>query len=373
MTMSKRFAFLLAALMLLPIHAYANEVSTSAKACVVIDALTGRVLLSHNADAPLPMASTTKVMTALLALENGDLSAPVTCSRQAFGVPGTSIYLSQGETLTLEQMLYGLMLSSGNDAAVAIAEHIGGSVDAFCSMMTQRAAQLGCKDTVFLTPHGLPCQGHHTTAHDLAIITREAMKHPFFRQVVSTQRATIPWQGRTYDRVLNNKNRLLSDYPGATGVKTGYTKAAGRCLVFSAERDGLSLIGVVLNCADWFDEAERLLDLAFAQYECVTMAACGDVLATLPVLRGDETSVNAVLAADLRCAVPKNSQPHVVLNLPNALEAPIRCGQPIGDASLMLNGECLLCVPILADRTALRNDLPTRLHRLCQKWLLITQ
>ena len=155
-----RLLCLLAALLLtlIPCCASAQEVGTSAKACIIIDEASGRVLLSHNAEAALPMASTTKVMTALLAIELGDLDAPVTCSRNAFGVPGTSIYLAEGETLTLREMLYGLMLASGNDAATAIAEHIGGTVADFCHMMTARAAELGCTNTAFLTPHGCPAR-----------------------------------------------------------------------------------------------------------------------------------------------------------------------------------------------------------------------
>lgn len=232
-----------AALTLLNGHARAQEeklIETSAKAAVLIEKNTGRVLYRRNEETALPMASTTKVMTALLALEEGQLDDVVTVSRNAFGVPGTSIYLSEGEKLTLRDLLYGLMLASGNDAAVAIAEHIGGSVDAFCRRMTERAAELGCQNTVFLSPNGLPTLGHHTTAYDLALIAREAMDHPEFREIVSTRRASIPWEGRTYSRILNNKNRLLTDYDGATGIKTGYTKAAGRCLVFGAKRDGLS-------------------------------------------------------------------------------------------------------------------------------------
>ena len=198
-----------------------EEVDTSARAAVLIDRGTGMVLLCHNENEPLPMASTTKVMTALLALEKGNLDDVVTVGRNAYGVPGTSIYLNLGERITLRDLLYGLLLASGNDAAVAIAEHIGGSVEAFCAMMTERAAELGCENTVFVNPNGLPAEGHHTTAYDLALIAREAMKNETFREIVSTQRASIPWEGRSYDRVLNNKNRLLSDYEGATGIKTG--------------------------------------------------------------------------------------------------------------------------------------------------------
>ena len=279
----RRIAILLIAAMCLlaAFPASAEEVGSGAKACVIIDARSGRALLTHNADAALPMASTTKVMTALLALELGDLDAPVTCSRNAFGVPGTSIYLAEGETLTLREMLYGLMLASGNDAATAIAEHIGGTVEDFCRMMTARAAELGCENTVFLTPHGLPCEGHYTTARDLALIAREAMTHPEFREIVSATRATIPWEGRDYDRILNNKNKLLTTYEGATGIKTGYTKKAGRCLVFGAQREGMEIIGVVLNCPDWFGEAARLLDMAFERYEAVTMLHAGESVGSM--------------------------------------------------------------------------------------------
>ena len=233
---------------------------TTARAACILEMQTGRVLFAQGMHDRLPMASTTKVMTALLAIERGNLQDEVTCSENAFGMSGTSIYLQQGETLTLEELLLGLMLSSGNDAAVAIAEYIGGTTAAFVDLMNARARQLGAVNTHFANPHGLPDDAHYTTAYDLALIAREAMGNDTFRRIVSTQRASISWAGRTYNRQLTNKNRLLSTYPGATGVKTGFTSRAGRCLVFGARRDGLELIGVVLGCPDWFDEAERLMD-----------------------------------------------------------------------------------------------------------------
>lgn len=359
--------------LLLPAAAQAREVDTSAKACVIIDRATGRILLEHNASAALPMASTTKVMTALLAIEHGDLTAPVTCSRNAFGVPGTSIYLSQGETLTLEQMLYGLMLASGNDAAVAIAEHIGGSVEDFCRMMTERAAELGCTNTVFLTPHGLPQDGHYTTARDLALITREAMTHETFRTIVSTQRAKIPWEGRDYDRVLNNKNRLLSTYDGATGIKTGYTKAAGRCLVFGADRDGMSILGVVLNCYDWFDEAARLMDIAFAEYEAVTLMTAGECIRTLPVAAADDETVGAVLAGDLTGIVPKNVFPTIEIDLPESLEAPVQAGRILGEVRMLHGDEVLCAVPLAAANDVARDDFASRWETFVAGWPLLAQ
>lgn len=369
--MKKLFALLAA--LILPATALAHQVDSSAKACIVIDAASGRSLLEHNADAALPMASTTKVMTALLALELGDLSAPVTCGRNAFGVPGTSIYLSLGESLTLEQMLYGLMLSSGNDAAVAIAEHIGGSVDDFCRLMTQRASQLGCTDTVFLTPHGLPCEGHHTTARDLALIAREAMTHQVFRSIVSTKRATIPWSGHDYDRVLNNKNKLLSTYEGATGIKTGYTKAAGRCLVFGAERNGMEIIGVVLNCADWFNEATRLMDMAFAEYERCTLLLAGETIRTLPVEHADGAEVGALLTANLSATVPKGALPQIEIDLPQSLDAPVQAGQVVGEVLMRHNGQVLCAVPLVAAEDIARDDFGSRWQTFVQGWPLMAE
>lgn len=364
---------ILLALLMLPAAACAREVDTSAKACVIIDQATGRTLLEHNAAMPLPMASTTKVMTALLALEQGDLTAPVTCSRNAFGVPGTSIYLSQGETLTLEQMLYGLMLASGNDAAVAIAEHIGGSTEDFCRLMTLRAAELGCADTVFLTPHGLPCEGHHTTARDLALIAREAMTHEAFRAIVSTQRAKIPWQGRDYDRVLNNKNKLLSTYEGASGIKTGYTKAAGRCLVFGAKRNGMNVIGVVLNCPDWFNEAARLMDTAFAEYESVTLMAAGESIRSLPVELSGGSEVSAVLTADLTGIIEKGHFPAIEIDLPQSIEAPVQAGQILGEIRMHDGGEVLCAIPLAAASDIARDDFASRWQTFVKAWPLLAR
>ena len=366
----RKLLALLTALLLLPAAARSEEVSTSAKACVVTDLRTGRILLAHNEDAPLPMASTTKIMTALLALENAALDEPVTCGRNAFGVPGTSIYLSLGETLSMGDMLHGLMLASGNDAAVAIAEHVGGSVDNFCRMMTERATALGCTDTVFLTPHGLPCEGHHTTAADLAKIARAAMAEPVFREIVSMQRATIPWEGHDYDRVLNNKNKLLSTYEGTLGVKTGYTRAAGRCLVSAAERDGMAILCVVLNCADWFDESARLMDMAFSKWEAVTMLNKGEALRSIPVTGGEAESVAAVLTDDLSGLVPVGALPQVEIDLPEVLSAPVCAGQELGVVRMMAGGEVVAEAKLVAACDVERDDWPARLQRLWGLWLM---
>ncbi|MDD3410855.1 MAG: D-alanyl-D-alanine carboxypeptidase [Eubacteriales bacterium] len=346
-----------------------NGLNVQAKAAALIERESGRVLYAQNEEAALPMASTTKVMTALLALEHGGLDEVVTVGRNAFGVPGTSIYLSEGERITLRDLLYGLMLASGNDAAVAIAEHVDGSVEAFCRHMTQRARELGCEKTTFVNPNGLPVSGHCTTALELALIAREAMRHELFRQMVSTQRASIPWEGRGYDRVLSNKNRLLSEYDGATGIKTGYTKAAGRCLVFGAKRDGLELIGVVLNCPDWFEEAKRLLDDGFARYESFTAYGAGETVRVAAVENGKQQTAVLALAQELKAVIPKGELPSLELDVPDTLAAGLAKGEAVGMARLVLEGEVLAQSPVVLAETLAERDYLFEVERMLDRWI----
>lgn len=347
-----------------------SEVDSAARSAIVIERKTGQVLLSHNAQQPLPMASTTKVMTALMALEYGRLDETVTVGRNAYGVPGTSIYLDLGEKISLRDLLYGLMLASGNDAAMAIAEHIGGDVATFCRMMTERAAELGCRDTVFVNPNGLPVNGHHTTAYDLALIAREAMSHELFRKIVSTQRASIPWAGRSYSRILNNKNRLLSSYEGATGIKTGYTKAAGRCLVFGAKREALEVIGVVLNCGCWFDEAQRLMDRAFEQYEGFTALGKGERVRILPAADAQQETLCVCAGDDLFAVVKKGQIPVLILELPDQVQAGLDAGEEVGTALLQLEGQTIASVPLVAGEALARRDYGFELKRIVHHWML---
>ncbi|MBR6185132.1 MAG: D-alanyl-D-alanine carboxypeptidase [Clostridia bacterium] len=341
-----------------------------ARAAILVESTTGRVLYEKNADERLPMASTTKIMTALLAIERGDPADIVTAGPNAFGVPGTSLYLSLGEQLTLEEMLYGLMLASGNDAAVAIAEHIGGTVEEFCGMMTARARELGCENTVFLTPHGLPAQGHYTTARDLSTITLSAMRLPLFRQIVSTQRVSLPWQDHGYDRVLANKNKLLSTYAGALGVKTGYTRAAGRCLVFAAEREELSLVGAVLNCPDWFDQAAAILDEGFAEWKMAKVLSKDETVRFVAVRGGTAEAVRVVAGADAAAPVRREDWPQLTISLPDLLDAGIRAGQQVGTASLVDHGQTLLTVPLLAAEDVPQRSFRTGWQRFLSFWLL---
>ena len=219
---------------------------------IVMERTSKRVLKSSNPDMRLPMASTTKAMTALVAIENGNLTDVVTVPKEAVGIEGSSIYLKEGEKFTLEELLYGLMLRSGNDSAVTIAVHIAGSVDGFVQMMNERAEKMGLKNTHFSDPHGLGGDDHYTSAYDLAAIASEALSNESFKRIVSTKYITVEGSEDRETRYFANKNKILYNYSGATGVKTGYTVDAGRCLIASSERNGMEVVAVALNYYDYF-------------------------------------------------------------------------------------------------------------------------
>lgn len=243
--------------------------ATTASACVVMERDSGRILFQKDGAKRLPMASTTKIVTALTVLNNSSLDDVVTISNEACGIEGSSIYLRAGEKLSVKELLYGLMLRSGNDCAVALALHVGGSVQNFAQMMNQTAKNLGCTDSNFANPHGLHDENHYTTAKDLATITCNAIKNKDFADIVATKSVKIANDGYDYPRVLVNKNKLLNNFADADGVKTGYTKKAGRCFVGSATRNGMQVVAVVLNCGPMFEETAQMLDVSFANYQNV--------------------------------------------------------------------------------------------------------
>ena len=267
-------------------------------------------------------------------------------------------------------MLYGLMLASGNDAAVAIAEHIGGSVPQFVRMMNARAAELGAADTHFSNPNGLPDDTHVTTAYDLARIARAAMGNEAFRRIVSTRSAQIPWAGRTYSRQLKNKNRLLETYPGATGVKTGFTSRAGRCLVFGASRDGMELVGVVLNCSDWFDEAARLMDACFETYTMARVLGPTMAAGKIAVIDGRQASARLCAMQDLRVPLCEGESAQVVLDVPQAVRAPGYAGQHIGTAQVVVGGKALASCEIVLSEYVESKRLALDVRRVVSRWML---
>ena len=246
--------------------ANSTQFSSSAQSAVVMERSSHRVLFEQNADAHLPMASTTKIVTALTVINHANLDEMVEVDPRAVGIEGSSIYLRAGEHLTVRELLYGLMLRSGNDSAVALALHVAGSVEAFAEMMNETAKSVGCVDSHFVNPHGLHNEEHYTSARDLATLTCVALDNSDFQEIVSTKTVRISNEGMEYDRVLVNKNKLLTNFDGADGVKTGYTKKAGRCFVGSATRNGMQVVVVVLNCGPMFEETADMLDVAFANY-----------------------------------------------------------------------------------------------------------
>lgn len=245
----------------------ATNIGTSAKAMCVMEKDSKRVVLNKNENQQLPMASTTKVVTAITVLQHcNDLEEFITVDDAAVGVEGTSIYLQKGEVISVKDLLYGLMLRSGNDAATALAIHVGGSVEGFAGMMKELAVSVGATNSNFANPHGLDNPNHYTTAKDLALITAYALNNPIFKEIVSTKTHIIKATNKTDKRYLTNKNKLLSTLDGCCGVKTGFTSKAGRCLVSACERENTTYVCVVLNCGPMFEESSSMLNYALNTY-----------------------------------------------------------------------------------------------------------
>lgn len=352
MRRQRLIAPLLALCLLLPAAARAETPEVDAAGMALFLAEGSRQLLGESEHERLPMASTTKIMTALVALENCELDEMVETSDEAFGVEGSSIYLLRGETLSMRDLLYGLMLCSGNDAAVAIAVHVAGSVEAFAQLMNTRAQALGCKNTSFVTPNGLHDENHFTSAHDLGLIACAAMRNERFREIV----AEDYYEASTGDhaRVFKNKNKTLWQYEGGNGVKTGFTKAAGRCLVFAAERAGVQLVGVVLDCPDMWESAFALLDTGFDMVERKRLVSAERPIAQLPV----EKSAQKVLAVypkeDILCTLERDGSDTLdwTLDLPEALTAPVRAGDEVGVLSLTVDGVPVSQTPLIVTEGA---------------------
>lgn len=305
-----------------------------AAAAYLMDPETGDVLYSKNPEQALPMASTTKIMTAIVTMENASLQDSVTISENAVSVGESSAWLGKGEILTVEQLLYALLVQSANDAAVALAEYVGGSEEVFVEMMNERAGELGAENTHFGNPHGLDQAGHYTTARDLAVIAAWAMEKPLFREIVKSNGYQIPWPGHPFPRVLENHDKLLKMYPYATGIKTGYTLGAGKCLVGSAANDERELISVVLNGGDsYFDQTIQLMEYGFDSFTRVDFAYSGQPLASVAVGDFPRRQVNAVPQADLAFTVRRDyldDFKNAVIYYRGWIPYPVSSGQEVG-------------------------------------------
>jgi len=303
----------------------------SAKHAILVDANTGRVLYEKNADAQCLIASTTKIMTALLICEQCNVLDRMQIPKEAVGIEGSSMYLQEGEILTIQELLYGLMLHSGNDAATALAIYCSGTVEGFASLMNDKAFRLGMTNTHFVNPHGLDAPGHYSTARDMAILASYAMENPIFAQTVSTK--TV----RAGTRSLKNHNKLLWQVEGADGVKTGYTKAAGRILVSSAVRQGRRLVAVTMNAPnDWKDHAS-LLSEGFDRYKVSRIVTKGQVVATVEIAGGTAGSVELVADENFDFALANDETPELRVSGTGFVYAPVAEGQEAGFAYVLLD------------------------------------
>ena len=321
------------------LNIYAVQVNAiSAVSAVLIDGNSGRILYEKNANQRMPMASTTKIMTGLLACESGKLNDTVKTSAFASGTEGSSFWLKIGEKQTLKNLTYGLMLKSGNDAAVVIAEHLGGSTEAFALLMNKRARVIGAVNTNFKNPHGLDAEDHYTTAYDLSLIAMESMKNEKFREIVSTKTYSIPMEGEKWDRALKNHNKLLWQYDGCNGVKTGFTKKCGRCLVSSAEKNGQRLIAVTLNAPDDWNDHKYLLNYGFENFHAETVVKKGENIKTVIYNKKYGKKAEIVAKDDFAVSFREGDVITKKINI-NKIEAPLKKNTKVGKMEIFCNDE----------------------------------
>ena len=332
---------MLAVALLIPVKAEA----VSARRAYVLDAVSGRELFVRNPDERSLIASTTKIMTALIVCEQCNVLDRMRIPKEAVGIEGSSMYLKEGEVLTLQELLYGLMLSSGNDAAVALAIYCGGTVEGFAELMNDKARNLGLTGTHFENPNGLDSPGHYSTARDLAKLAAYAMKNPIFYKTVSAKSVRIG------ERCLTNHNKLLWKLEGADGVKTGFTKAAGRILVSSATRQGRRIIGVTIDAPDDWNDHCQLLNEGFARYQDRQIVQAGQRVSVQEVLGGDARRIEMLAAEDFSYALAAEECPQLVLPGPGFVYAPAVEGAEAGFAYVLINGTVIGKVPVVYGAT----------------------
>lgn len=345
----------------LPVRAAGPEVN--ARAALLMEKSTGQVLYEANAHAPLELASVTKVMTLLLimeALDAGTITKEtmVPVSATAAGMGGSQVYMEEGEEFSVHDMLKAIAVASGNDACVAMAEYLAGSESAFVEKMNARAAELGMEDTVFCNCTGLPAEGHHSSAYDIALMSRELiLHHPDIRTYTTIWMDTL----RDGDFQLANTNKLVRYYEGATGLKTGSTDAALYCLSATAEKEGMELIAVILGAPtsnDRFEGAKALLNYGFATYALVPVAP-SEPLTPVPVTLGTAASVQPGLAQERQLLLPKGEAGKVTttVDLPSALSAPVEAGQELGHLTVLVDGQAVEEIPLVAQEAVGKRSL----------------
>ena len=346
--LAKTAAIILAAVLLLPQRAEA----VSAKRAVLLEPVSGRLLYEKSPGERAPMASTTKIMTALLICEQCNVLDRMRIPREAVGIEGSSMYLQEGEVLTVQELLYGLMLSSGNDAAVALAIYCGGTAEGFVERMNDKARVLGLADTHFANPNGLDAPDHYSTAQDLAKLGAYAMENPIFAKTVSTKNVTV---GKRY---LKNHNKLLWLVDGADGIKTGYTRSAGRILVSTAQRQGRRLVAATMDAPQDWQDHEALLNRGFEDFAPRLLISDGEQLGKRQLMGGEGT-VRLLSSQDFTYALGREEQPQIVLGGREFVYAPVVQGGDAGWAYVLLSGKVIGKVGLVYGETV-EKELPAK-------------
>lgn len=378
----KRITLLLLLFLLSVTPVFAAEPNIAAQGAALIDGKTGRLLWEKNGETPFAMASTTKIMTAILVLEQGDLEDTVTVSKNAAHQPEVHMDLKEGEQWRVGDLLSAMMLRSYNDAAVALAEHISGSVEKFCVEMTRKAEEIGARDTVFGSPNGLDSHltdaQHHSTAYDMSLIAAYALENETFRKIVAQPEISVANIEGKHICNVTNADRFLKEYSGALGIKTGYTNKAGHCFVGAAERDDVLLISTVLGSGwgtagkekKWTD-TKALMEYGFDTFHLYEAVAKGTVLGEVKLIDSPMEQVETVLAEGYTALFSEKEIENLRLeaDLPKEMEAPVEKGEKLGKAILWLEDEKLAEFDLLAEEAARPFTLQERLHRLAENWL----
>ena len=357
----KKIKYIVVMLLILSFNvAYCDELSLSGESYILMDGSTGRVLYEKDANKKMEMASTTKIMTALIALEKGNLNDKVRVDDRAVGVEGSSIYLKKGEVMTLKDLTYGLMLRSGNDAAVAMAYHIGGSSEEFVNLMNEKAKSIGAVNTNFTNPNGLHHENHYSTAYNIALITKEAFKYSEFAEIVGSKSYTSDREENNY---FYNKNKTLWEYAGGNGVKTGYTTNSGRCLVSSAEKNGMNLIAVSLNASDWFNDNYKLLDYGFDNYKPTLIYDEGQFVKEIKINKGSKEYINLVTEKVLLYPLKEGERKDIKIAIenPENIELPIEKGTALGYINVYLDNRIIDRSKLLAKDSIKKTTMIERL------------
>lgn len=353
--MKRFFAGMTAALLAVVLVFSCYGQALSAEKCILMDAQTGRVLYAKRENERSLIASTTKIMTALIVCEQCNVLDRMRIPKEAVGIEGSSIYLKHDEVLTIQELLYGLMLHSGNDAAVALAIYCGGTVEGFAELMNDKARRLNMNNTHFVNPNGLDSPGHYSTAADMAVLAAYAMKNPIFYQTVSTKHVTI-----SGNRSLRNHNKLLWQIEGADGIKTGYTRAAGRILVSSASRQGRRLIAVTMNDPNDWQDHKQLFETGFSNYSIQKIVSAGQCVGTKEIAGGQEGTVSLLAAEDFSYALSKEEHISIVIPGTGFVYAPVARGQEAGVAYACIDDKCVGKIPLVYGETVEQQKMQER-------------